>query len=124
MHCDTSGFIDSLTQFISLSLSLHSLIAFVSLIISVTHSFLQPFISVTPNLATNASAAAAAAAAAAVATFNPYLSPVSPALVPTTADILPTAPVLISGNPAAVAPVTSTANAAAQKLLRTDRLEV
>ncbi|XP_053083325.1 muscleblind-like protein 1 isoform X6 [Pangasianodon hypophthalmus] len=83
----------------------------------------MPFISVTPNLATNASAAAAAAAAAA-ATFNPYLSPVSPALMPTAADILPSAPVLIGGNPAAVAPVTSTANAAAQKLLRTDRLEV
>ncbi|XP_053342709.1 muscleblind-like protein 1 isoform X6 [Clarias gariepinus] len=83
----------------------------------------MPFISVTPNLATNASAAAAAAAAAA-ASFNPYLSPVSPALVPTAADLLPSAPVLIGGNPAAVAPVTSTANAAAQKLLRTDRLEV
>ncbi|XP_060762053.1 muscleblind-like protein 1 isoform X3 [Neoarius graeffei] len=83
----------------------------------------MPFISVTPNLATNAGAAAAAAAAAA-ASFNPYLSPVSPALVPTAADILPTTPVLISGNPAAVAPVTSTANTAAQKLLRTDRLEV
>ncbi|XP_060727680.1 muscleblind-like protein 1 isoform X10 [Tachysurus vachellii] len=83
----------------------------------------MPFISVTPNLATNASAAAAAAAAAA-ASFNPYLSPVSPALVPTAADILPSAQVLIGGNPAAVAPVNSTANAAAQKLLRTDRLEV
>ncbi|XP_017351073.1 muscleblind-like protein 1 isoform X1 [Ictalurus punctatus] len=85
-------------------------------------SQLQPmsFFSVTPNLATNASAAAAAAAA----TFNPYLSPVSPALMPTAADILPSAPVLIGGNPAAVAPVTSTANTAAQKLLRTDRLEV
>ncbi|XP_058274879.1 muscleblind-like protein 1 isoform X6 [Hemibagrus wyckioides] len=80
----------------------------------------MPFISVTPNLATNASVAAAAAAAS----FNPYLSPVSPALVPTAADILPSTPVLIGGNPAAVAPVTSTANAAAQKLLRTDRLEV
>ncbi|XP_026999016.1 muscleblind-like protein 1 isoform X6 [Tachysurus fulvidraco] len=83
----------------------------------------MPFISVTPNLATNASAAAAAAAAAA-ASFNPYLSPVSPALVPTAADILPSAQVLIGGNPAAVGPVNSTANAAAQKLLRTDRLEV
>ncbi|KAK3534591.1 hypothetical protein QTP86_016740, partial [Hemibagrus guttatus] len=80
----------------------------------------MPFISVTPNLATNASVAAAAAAAS----FNPYLSPVSPALVPTAADLLTSTPVLIGGNPGAVAPVTSTANAAAQKLLRTDRLEV
>ncbi|XP_046732666.1 muscleblind-like protein 1 isoform X10 [Silurus meridionalis] len=79
----------------------------------------MPFISVTPNLATNASAAAAAAAAA---SFNPYLSPVSPALMSTGADMLPSAPVLIGGNPAA--PVNSSANAAAQKLLRTDRLEV
>uniref|UniRef100_A0A8B9H8I9 Muscleblind-like splicing regulator 1 n=1 Tax=Astyanax mexicanus TaxID=7994 RepID=A0A8B9H8I9_ASTMX len=53
------------------------------------------------------------------ATFNPYLGPVSPALMP--ADILPSAPVLIGGSPG-VAPVPSSANAA--KLLRTDRLEV
>ncbi|XP_037386976.1 muscleblind-like protein 1 isoform X6 [Pygocentrus nattereri] len=83
----------------------------------------MPLFSVTPNLATNAGAAAAAAAA----TFNPYLGPVSPALMP--AEILPSAPVLIGGSPG-VAPVPSTANAAAasaaaaQKLLRTDRLEV
>lgn len=104
-----------------LILFIHFLVFIVSVCLS--QSFLQPFISVTPNLATNASAAAAAAAAAA-ASFNPYLSPVSPALVPTAADILPSAQVLIGGNPAAVAPVNSTANAAAQKLLRTDRLEV
>ncbi|XP_062843725.1 muscleblind-like protein 1 isoform X9 [Trichomycterus rosablanca] len=81
----------------------------------------MPLFSVAPNLATNASAAAAAAAAA---SFNPYLSPVSPALVSTAAEILPSGPVLIGGNPAAVAPVTSNASSAAQKMLRTDRLEV
>ncbi|KTF80574.1 hypothetical protein cypCar_00019327 [Cyprinus carpio] len=43
----------------------------------------MPMFSVTPSLATNASAAAAAAAAAA---FNPYLGPVSPGLMP--AEIL------------------------------------
>ncbi|KAI4888174.1 hypothetical protein NFI96_014756 [Prochilodus magdalenae] len=83
----------------------------------------MPLFSVTPNIATNAGAAAAA-------TFNPYLGPVSPALMP--AEILPSAPMLIGGSPG-VAPVPSTANAAAaaaasaaaaQKLLRTDRLEV
>lgn len=68
--------------------------------------------SVTPSLATNANAAAAAAAA-----FNPYLGPVSPGLMHT--DILPTAPVLVTSNPSV--PV---AAAAAQKLMRTDRLEV
>uniref|UniRef100_A0A8B9H990 Muscleblind-like splicing regulator 1 n=1 Tax=Astyanax mexicanus TaxID=7994 RepID=A0A8B9H990_ASTMX len=57
------------------------------------------------------------AVSAAAATFNPYLGPVSPALMP--ADILPSAPVLIGGSPG-VAPVPSSAN----KLLRTDRLEV
>ncbi|XP_076837300.1 muscleblind-like protein 1 isoform X11 [Brachyhypopomus gauderio] len=78
----------------------------------------MPLFSVTPNLATSAGAA----------TFNPYLGPMSPALMP--ADILPSAPVLIGGSPS-VAPVPSAANAAAvasaaaaQKLLRTDRLEV
>ncbi|TRY93822.1 hypothetical protein DNTS_027006 [Danionella cerebrum] len=79
----------------------------------------MPMFSVTPSLATNASAAAAAAAAA----FNPYLSPVSPGLMP--AEILPSAPVLMAGSPG-VASVPSAANAAAaaaQKLLRTDRLE-
>ncbi|KAL1280914.1 hypothetical protein QQF64_015514 [Cirrhinus molitorella] len=86
----------------------------------------MPMFSVTPSLATNASAAAAAAASAA---FNPYLGPVSPGLMP--AEILPSAHVLMAGSPA-VASVPSAANAAAaaasaaaaQKLLRTDRLEV
>ncbi|XP_043850508.1 muscleblind-like protein 1 isoform X15 [Dromiciops gliroides] len=68
-----------------------------------------PMFSVAPSLATNASAA-----------FNPYLGPVSPGLVP--ADILPTAPMLVTGNPAV--PVPAAAAAAAQKLMRTDRLEV
>lgn len=71
--------------------------------------------SVTPSLATNANAAAAAAAA-----FNPYLGPVSPGLMP--ADILPSAPVLVTSNPSV--PVPAAAAAAAQKLMRTDRLEV
>ncbi|XP_074046869.1 muscleblind-like protein 1 isoform X8 [Macrotis lagotis] len=69
-----------------------------------------PMFSVAPSLAaTNASAA-----------FNPYLGPVSPGLVP--ADILPTAPMLVTGNPGV--PVPAAAAAAAQKLMRTDRLEV
>lgn len=72
--------------------------------------------SVTPSLATNVNAAAAAAAA-----FNPYLGPVSPGLMP--ADILPSAPVLVTSNPGTV-PVPAAAAAAAQKLMRTDRLEV
>lgn len=71
--------------------------------------------SVTPGLATNASAAAAAAAA-----FNPYLSPVSPSLMPP--EILSSTPVLMASSPA-VSQVPNAA-AAAQKLLRTDRLEV
>ncbi|KAM7399208.1 hypothetical protein PAMP_018494 [Pampus punctatissimus] len=74
----------------------------------------QPMFSVTPSLATNANAAAAAAAA-----FNPYLGPVSPGLMP--ADILPSAPVLVTSNPSV--PVPAAAAAAAQKLMRTDRLE-
>ncbi|KAM8853291.1 muscleblind-like protein 1 isoform X4 [Synchiropus splendidus] len=74
-----------------------------------------PMFSVTPSLATNANAAAAAAAA-----FNPYLGPVSPGLMP--ADILPSAPVLVTSNPSIPVPVA--AAAAAQKLMRTDRLEV
>ncbi|XP_071471637.1 muscleblind-like protein 1 isoform X7 [Marmota flaviventris] len=68
-----------------------------------------PMFSVAPSLATNASAA-----------FNPYLGPVSPSLVP--AEILPTAPMLVTGNPGV--PVPAAAAAAAQKLMRTDRLEV
>ncbi|KAM4040388.1 muscleblind-like protein 1 isoform 2-T5 [Anomaloglossus baeobatrachus] len=66
-----------------------------------------PMFSVAPSLATNATAA-----------FNPYLGPVSPGLLP--AEILPTAPVLVAGNPGVVP---SAAAAAAQKLMRTDRLE-
>ncbi|KAM7133142.1 muscleblind-like protein 1 isoform 4-T8 [Molossus nigricans] len=69
----------------------------------------EPMFSVAPSLATNASAA-----------FNPYLGPVSPSLVP--AEILPTAPMLVAGNPGV--PVPAAAAAAAQKLMRTDRLEV
>ncbi|XP_075892365.1 muscleblind-like protein 1 isoform X7 [Nelusetta ayraudi] len=75
-----------------------------------------PMFSVTPSLATNMNAAAAAAA-----TFNPYLGPVSPGLMP--ADMLPSAPVLVTSNPGTV-PVPAAAAAAAQKLMRTDRLEV
>lgn len=70
--------------------------------------------SVGPGLATNAGAAAAAA-------FNPYLSPVSPGLMPP--EILPSTPVLMASSPA-VGQVPNAAAAAAQKLLRTDRLEV
>ncbi|KAM7379266.1 hypothetical protein PAMP_004831 [Pampus punctatissimus] len=77
----------------------------------------MPMFSVTPGLATNASAAAAAAAAA----FNPYLSPVSPGLMPP--EIMPSTPVLMASSPA-VSQVPNAAAAAAQKLLRTDRLEV
>ncbi|XP_040000482.1 muscleblind-like protein 1 isoform X7 [Xiphias gladius] len=76
-----------------------------------------PMFSVTPGLATNASAAAAVAAAA----FNPYLSPVSPGLMPQ--EILPSTPVLMASSPT-VSQVPNAAAAAAQKLLRTDRLEV
>ncbi|KAM5163253.1 muscleblind-like protein 1 isoform 13-T14 [Mantella aurantiaca] len=69
----------------------------------------MPMFSVAPSLATNATAA-----------FNPYLGPVSPGLVP--AEILPSAPMLVTGNPGVAVP--SAAAAAAQKLMRTDRLEV
>ncbi|XP_071782967.1 muscleblind-like protein 1 isoform X23 [Centroberyx gerrardi] len=75
----------------------------------------MPVFSVTPGLATNASAAAAAAAA-----FNPYLGPVSPGLMPP--EILPSTPVLMASSPT-ISQVPNAA-AAAQKLLRTDRLEV
>ncbi|XP_044148135.1 muscleblind-like protein 1 isoform X2 [Bufo gargarizans] len=65
----------------------------------------MPMFSMAPSLATNATAA-----------FNPYLGPVSPGLVPT--EILPTTQVLVAGNPGvAMQP------SAAQKLMRTDRLE-
>ncbi|KAF7243217.1 Muscleblind-like protein 1 [Varanus komodoensis] len=70
---------------------------------------LKPMFSVAPSLATSASTA-----------FNPYLGPVSPGLVP--AEILPTGPMLVAGNPGV--PVPAAAAAAAQKLMRTDRLEV
>ncbi|KAJ6669411.1 hypothetical protein lerEdw1_008220, partial [Lerista edwardsae] len=69
----------------------------------------MPMFSVAPSLATNASTA-----------FNPYLGPISPGLVP--AEIMPTAPMLVAGNPGM--PVPAAAAAAAQKLMRTDRLEV
>ncbi|XP_073482137.1 muscleblind-like protein 1 isoform X14 [Aquarana catesbeiana] len=76
------------------------------------HSFLDrsrvPMFSVAPSLATNATA------------FNPYLGPVSPGLLP--AEILPSAPMLVAGSPGVAMP--SAAAAAAQKLMRTDRLEV
>ncbi|XP_062901397.1 muscleblind-like protein 1 isoform X4 [Mobula hypostoma] len=67
----------------------------------------MPVFSVTTGLATNPTTA-----------FNPYLGPVSPNLVP--AEILPSAPMLVTGNHAV--PVHTAA--AAQKLMRTDRLEV
>ncbi|KAI5093076.1 muscleblind-like protein 1 isoform 2, partial [Silurus meridionalis] len=68
-----------------------------------------PMFSVTPSLATNATAL-----------VNPYLGPVSPGLVPT--EILPSAPVLMTSTPNV--PMPAAAAAAAQKLMRTDRLEV
>ncbi|KAF7667539.1 hypothetical protein LDENG_00058440 [Lucifuga dentata] len=71
--------------------------------------------SMSPGLANNAGAAAAAAA------FNPYLSPMSPGLMPP--EILPSTPVLMASSPT-VSQVPNAAAAAAQKLLRTDRLEV
>uniref|UniRef100_A0AAZ3R0C9 C3H1-type domain-containing protein n=1 Tax=Oncorhynchus tshawytscha TaxID=74940 RepID=A0AAZ3R0C9_ONCTS len=73
-----------------------------------------PMFSVTPSLASNASPAAVAAA------FNPYLGPVSPSLMPS--EIMSSAPVLVTSNPNVSMP--SAAAAAAQKLMRTDRLEV
>ncbi|XP_023678615.1 muscleblind-like protein 1 isoform X4 [Paramormyrops kingsleyae] len=69
-----------------------------------------PMFSVAPSLATNATAAAA---------FSPYLGPVSPGLMQ--AEILPSAPVLVTSSPSVPVPA---AAAAAQKLMRTDRLEV
>ncbi|XP_034405095.1 muscleblind-like protein 1 isoform X1 [Cyclopterus lumpus] len=70
-----------------------------------------PMFSVTPSLATNMNAAAA---------FNPYLGPMSPGLMP--ADLLSSGPVLVTSNHSI--PVPAAAAAAAQKLMRTDRLEV
>ncbi|XP_063741125.1 muscleblind-like protein 1 isoform X5 [Eleginops maclovinus] len=71
-----------------------------------------PMFSMSPGMATNASAAAA---------FNPYLSPMSPGLMPQ--EIMPSAQVLMASSPN-VSQVPNAAAAAAQKLLRTDRLEV
>ncbi|KAJ8367825.1 hypothetical protein SKAU_G00078530 [Synaphobranchus kaupii] len=71
-----------------------------------------PMFSIAPSLATNATAAAA---------FNPYLCPMSPGLMQ--AEILPSAPMLMTGNPNIPVPAAAAA-AAAQKLMRTDRLEV
>ena len=71
--------------------------------------------SVTPSLASNASPAAVAAA------FNPYLGPVSPGLMPS--EIMSSGPVLVTSNPNVSMP-SAAAAAAAQKLMRTDRLEV
>lgn len=68
-----------------------------------------PMFSVAPSLATNATAA-----------FNPYLGPVSPGLVQ--AEFPSSAPMLVAGNHGMGVP--SAAAAAAQKLMRTDRLEV
>ncbi|XP_036821100.1 muscleblind-like protein 1 isoform X1 [Oncorhynchus mykiss] len=73
-----------------------------------------PMFSVTPSLASNASAAVAAA-------FNPYLGPVSPGLMPS--EIMSSGPVLVTSNPNVSMP-SAAAAAAAQKLMRTDRLEV
>ncbi|XP_052320039.1 muscleblind-like protein 1 isoform X12 [Oncorhynchus keta] len=72
----------------------------------------QPMFSMAPGLATNASAAAA---------FNPYLGPVSPGLMQ--AEIMPSPQVLMAGHPNH-GQVPNAAAAAAQKLMRTDRLEV
>ncbi|XP_034410511.1 muscleblind-like protein 1 isoform X7 [Cyclopterus lumpus] len=76
----------------------------------------MPMFSMSPGMATNASAAAAAAAA-----FNPYLSPMSPGLMPQ--ELMSSTPVLMASSPT-VGQVPNSAAAAAQKLLRTDRLEV
>uniref|UniRef100_A0A8C5MC99 Muscleblind like splicing regulator 1 n=1 Tax=Leptobrachium leishanense TaxID=445787 RepID=A0A8C5MC99_9ANUR len=68
----------------------------------------MPMFSVAPSLATSATAA-----------FNPYLGPVSPGLIQ--AEIMPTTQMLVAGNHGVAMP--SAAAAAAQKLMRTDRLE-
>uniref|UniRef100_A0A4W5P5F5 Muscleblind-like splicing regulator 1 n=1 Tax=Hucho hucho TaxID=62062 RepID=A0A4W5P5F5_9TELE len=73
----------------------------------------MPMFSMAPGLATNASAAAAA--------FNPYLGPVSPGLMQ--AEIMPSPQVLMAGHPNH-GQVPNAAAVAAQKLMRTDRLEV
>ncbi|XP_036596104.1 muscleblind-like protein 3 isoform X3 [Trichosurus vulpecula] len=72
---------------------------------------LQPITTfpVTPSLATSPTMA-----------FSPYLSHVSPGMGLVPAELLPNAPVLMSGNP----PVTVPGGTAGQKLMRTDKLEV
>ncbi|XP_031800506.1 muscleblind-like protein 3 isoform X4 [Sarcophilus harrisii] len=72
---------------------------------------LQPITTfpVTPSLATNPTMA-----------FSPYLSHVTPGMGLVPAELLPNAPMLMSGNP----PVTVPGGAAGQKLMRTDKLEV
>ncbi|TNN80302.1 Muscleblind-like protein 1 [Liparis tanakae] len=71
-----------------------------------------PMFSVTPSLASNINAAAA---------FNPYLGPMSPGMM--SGDILPGGPVLVTSNHSVPIPAAAAA-VAAQKLMRTDRLEV
>ncbi|XP_038860325.1 muscleblind-like protein 1 isoform X7 [Salvelinus namaycush] len=71
----------------------------------------MPMFPMAPGLATNASAAA----------FNPYLGPVSPGLMQQ--EIMPSPQVLMAGHPNH-GQVPNAAAAAAQKLMRTDRLEV
>uniref|UniRef100_A0A674B2K3 Muscleblind-like splicing regulator 1 n=1 Tax=Salmo trutta TaxID=8032 RepID=A0A674B2K3_SALTR len=71
----------------------------------------NPMFPMAPGLATNASAAA----------FNPYLGPVSPGLMQP--EIMPSPQVLMAGHPNH-GQVPNAAAAAAQKLMRTDRLEV
>ncbi|XP_042184967.1 muscleblind-like protein 1 isoform X10 [Oncorhynchus tshawytscha] len=71
----------------------------------------MPMFPMAPGLATNASAAA----------FNPYLGPVSPGLMQP--EIMPSPQVLMAGHPNH-GQVPNAAAAAAQKLMRTDRLEV
>ncbi|XP_064786841.1 muscleblind-like protein 1 isoform X5 [Oncorhynchus masou masou] len=71
----------------------------------------QPMFPMAPGLATNASAAA----------FNPYLGPVSPGLMQP--EIMSSPQVLMAGHPNH-GQVPNAAAAAAQKLMRTDRLEV
>uniref|UniRef100_A0A4W5NVL5 Muscleblind-like splicing regulator 1 n=1 Tax=Hucho hucho TaxID=62062 RepID=A0A4W5NVL5_9TELE len=78
-----------------------------------TRAQMCPMFSMAPGLATNASAAAAA--------FNPYLGPVSPGLMQ--AEIMPSPQVLMAGHPNH-GQVPNAAAVAAQKLMRTDRLEV
>nr|XP_020825470.1 muscleblind-like protein 3 isoform X5 [Phascolarctos cinereus] len=72
---------------------------------------LQPITTfpVTPSLATSPAMA-----------FSPYLSHVSPGMGLVPAELLPNAPVLMSGNP----PVTVPGGTAGQKSMRTDKLEV